>query len=57
MPVPFAIYCNDCDKELFVHGRRLDADGDLRCAVEPCETCLDDAHQEGRDAAKAEGSA
>jgi len=51
MPVPYEVLCNKCSSSLNVAGRSMDYDGDVACEVDPCEKCLEDARDEGRQEA------
>ena len=50
MSVIYDAKCGTCSQDLDVTVR-LDRDGDLCIEVAPCENCLAEAKQEGKDAA------
>ncbi len=51
MSVIFEAKCDKCGQDLTVSSLTLDRDGDLCIEVAPCEDCLAEAKQEGKDAA------
>ncbi len=51
MSVIFEAKCNKCDEDLDVNSVKLDREDDLCIEVAPCENCLAEAKQEGKDAA------
>ncbi len=49
MSVIFEATCNKCGKNLNVGSAHLNRDDDLCIEVAPCENCLAEAKQEGKD--------
>lgn len=52
MSLIYRAKCRKCDAPLPAPVCHLDKDFDLEIEIEPCEKCLDEARQEGRDEVK-----
>ena len=48
MPTPYKVTCYVCNSDLSVETRDMDIDGDVLVSVKPCEECLENAKEEGR---------
>ncbi len=47
MPIPLNVQCAECGNDLNITARSMESLSEVLCEVEPCKTCMVDAHQAG----------
>ena len=56
MSIIYEARCNECGEFVAVTRYKLDGDEDLCIEVEPCDTCLDNRFEEGKEEERKENT-